>query len=364
MALDTSTLEAHLEDLTTDYYDLQFPSAFKLNEPPSALEALRMISKSHPTVIRGYSPLCEGVDHDWRMPATYTKLHGNMAEVTIAITDDGLADSVRTLGSGDTTFVKPLEERMSMATFLSKLTTTSDEALYLQSQDGNIYRSQPGMRNEPDLVSFQQVVERDVPWMRDAMGCTAEAVNLWIGNNRSTTSFHHDPYENVYHVLSGIKRFTLLSPIEGLCLEQHFHPPSTLVRGADGKLQPERDPEPAHPVPWVQSLIPPGEVRPLIVELEEGDTLYLPADWWHKVEQEEGSGGLAVAVNYWYTSELRPERYALLRFAQRVARSAGREGVLDPDAGMDDDNGDIDDVMFSDGSVTSGDEWDPAEWGR
>lgn len=66
----------------------------------------------------------------------------------------------------------------------------------------------------------------------------------------------------------------------------------------------------------------------------------------------------------WYTSELRPERYALLRFAQRVARSAGRNGVLDPDAGMDEDEHGIDDVMYSDASVTDEDEWDPQEWGR
>lgn len=84
-----------------------------------------------------------------------------------------LADSVRTLASGETTFVKPLEERMSIATFLSKLTTPSDEALYLQSQDGNIYRAQPGLREEPELASFQQVVERDVAWMRDAMGMSS-----------------------------------------------------------------------------------------------------------------------------------------------------------------------------------------------
>lgn len=69
----------------------------------------------------------------------------------------------------------------------------------------------------------------------------------------------------------------------------------------------------------------------------------------------------------WYTSELRPERYALLRFAQRVARSAGRQGVLDPDAGIDDDDDDdngIDSVMYSDGSVTDENEWDPQAWGR
>lgn len=72
---------------------------------------------------------------------------------------------------------------------------------------------------------------------------------------------------------------------------------------------------------------------------------------------------LAALTTSWYTSDLRPERYALLRFAQRVARSAGREGVLDPDAGMGDE-GSADDVLFSDGSVTDEDEWDPKEWGR
>lgn len=104
-----------------------------------------------------------------------------------------LADSVRTLASGETTFVKPLEERMSIATFLSKLTSGGDEALYLQSQDGNIYRSQPGMSDEPELASFQQVVERDVPWMRDAMGgsriagaCSAAkcCAQEWLTRNR------------------------------------------------------------------------------------------------------------------------------------------------------------------------------------
>lgn len=41
----------------------------------------------------------------------------------------------------------------------------------------------------------------------------------------------------------------------------------------------------------------PDVVRPIIITVQEGETLYLPADWWHKVEQSEGSGGLAVAIN-------------------------------------------------------------------
>jgi jumonji domain-containing protein 7 len=57
-------------------------------------------------------------------------------------------------------------------------------------------------------------------------------VNLWIGSSRSVTSFHHDPYvpllvtiadirfENIYHVLSGSKTFSLVSPIEGLFFDR------------------------------------------------------------------------------------------------------------------------------------------------
>jgi jumonji domain-containing protein 7 len=36
------------------------------------------------------------------------------------------------------------------------------------------------------------------------------------------------------------------------------------------------------------------------VTLEEGDLLYLPAMWYHKVSQSSGEEGFALAVNYWY----------------------------------------------------------------
>ena len=57
---------------------------------------------------------------------------------------------------------------MTMADFLSRI--HGDEVLYLQSQDGNVYRSEPGMRDEPELASFQSAFVPDIPWMREATG--------------------------------------------------------------------------------------------------------------------------------------------------------------------------------------------------
>lgn len=51
-------------------------------------------------------------------------------------------------------------------------------------------------------------------WASEALGCLPEAVNLWIGNDLSETSFHKDHYENVYAVVSGEKHFLLLPPTD------------------------------------------------------------------------------------------------------------------------------------------------------
>jgi jumonji domain-containing protein 7 len=36
---------------------------------------------------------------------------------------------------------------------------------------------------------FTEDVETDIPWATKALGSKPEAVNLWIGNERATTSF-------------------------------------------------------------------------------------------------------------------------------------------------------------------------------
>nr|XP_018262200.1 uncharacterized protein I303_05216 [Kwoniella dejecticola CBS 10117]OBR84358.1 hypothetical protein I303_05216 [Kwoniella dejecticola CBS 10117] len=354
------SLVRHLEQLLDDYRDLQVHDATTYDQPPSSIETLRMINRAHPAIIQGFSPLTSAAQgHDWTKAETYENVSSDQ-QVTVAITDDGLADSVRQLEDGSTTFVKALDEKMTISDLISNLGQRSDsrshEAYYLQSQDGNIYRSTPRPYGPPELQAFQEYIERDVSWMKDAIGAEAEAVNLWIGDKKSTTSLHHDPYENVYHVLAGTKIFTLISPIEGLWLDQYFHKPSTLQRSPSGSLTAVLDDEPAYPIPWVSSAEFPSHIQPLRVEVREGETLYLPANWWHRVEQEEGETGIVVAVNYWYPAEIHPQYYAYERLARRIARSAGREGVI-PVPGDE-----VPDIVWSEDD--SGEEWDPAEWGR
>jgi jumonji domain-containing protein 7 len=82
-------------------------------------------------------------------------------------------------------FVKPLEYRMPISEFLQRMKASQVEALrnasdpdmqrevlYLQSQDGNIYRSEPRYDGwgGSELKVLQNYVERDVHWMSEALG--------------------------------------------------------------------------------------------------------------------------------------------------------------------------------------------------
>jgi hypothetical protein len=46
----------------------------------------------------------------------------------------------------------------------------SKEIVYLQSQDGNIYRYPPRPGSEPQLRNLQAYVESEVSWMEEALG--------------------------------------------------------------------------------------------------------------------------------------------------------------------------------------------------
>lgn len=59
------------------------------------------------------------------------------------------------------------------------------------------------------------------------------------------------------------------------------------------------------PIRWSSVLDPnvpgflPREAHPISITVSAGESLYLPAGWWHHVRQT----GLTIAVNYWYDME-------------------------------------------------------------
>lgn len=176
-------------------------------------------------------------------------------------------------------------------------------------------------------------VPKSIPFARIALEKNPDAINFWLGNARSTTAMHKDPYENIYVQILGQKHFVLLPPIESACVNEQEHPAATYQPGngptddiSKLNLHPTLD-EPASTIPfamWDPDLPERNKTpfshlsRPVRVTLNPGDILYLPALWYHKVSQSCSPEGICCAVNYWYDMEYTGSFHALSTFARRV----------------------------------------------
>lgn len=104
-------------------------------------------------------------------------------------------------------FVTPHERTMPFADFVRQLAvrgaTSAEGVPYAQPQNGSLHTEYAALAGD---------VEGELPWASEALGCRPEAVNFWMGDERAVTSFHKDHYENLYAVVAGAKRFTLLPP--------------------------------------------------------------------------------------------------------------------------------------------------------
>ncbi|KAJ7638816.1 cupin-like domain-containing protein [Roridomyces roridus] len=191
----------HLKWLASEYYDLNGSHIDVLEEPPTALEFSRLVNISRPVLIRGVQlPSVRLWDNE------YLAAVMGEQEISIAVTPNGRADSVTQAPDGELYFLEPHVEKMKMADFLAKLSDDDSNIHYLQSQNGNIYSSQS------DASEFQALrcdIPSEIKWCSGALGKSPDAVNLWIGDHRSVTSIHSDPYENIYTVVQGAKHFTL-----------------------------------------------------------------------------------------------------------------------------------------------------------
>ncbi|PWW79968.1 Clavaminate synthase-like protein [Tuber magnatum] len=241
--------ERALEGLLSTYHDLINAFVTRVPGPPTPLE-------NQPVVFTG---LMEGWGALERWNDRHLRERMEGRNIDVAVTPLGNADSI----------VK-----------------------YAQPQDGNLGKEFATLA--PDLPS-------SLDFAGSALLSTPDAVNVWIGNSDSTSALHKDNYENLYCQVLGRKKFVLLSPLEGICVQGKSLPVASY--DSQGKVGveegrrvngwPSVDPDVGDCGKWW------GKARPAMVELHRGEVLYLPALWHHKVSQEEGDEGICCAVNYW-----------------------------------------------------------------
>ncbi|KAH9850763.1 Clavaminate synthase-like protein [Lenzites betulinus] len=296
--------------LAEEYHELNGTQFDVLDTFPTALEFSRLVHIGRPVLIRASAiPGAEDA-RIWSKQWIGAKM--GTRKISVAITPNGRADAVTSGPDGRLYVVEPHTEQMNVDSFLETLSSASHEDTdkrseihYLQSQNGNLFTNRyfdlAGGDDPSEFEPLREYIPSEVPWCSDALDKSPDAVNLWIGDQKSVTSIHSDPYENIYTVIRGSKQFTLLPPTEGWCLKERRYPHATYVRAADTpKL--ELVPSSAD-TPWCAA-------HPIEVTVNAGETLYLPAGWWHYVRQR----GYTVAVNYWYDMEGRGTSWVWLNF--------------------------------------------------
>ncbi|KAK0643093.1 cupin-like domain-containing protein [Cercophora newfieldiana] len=316
-----------IAELIKNYNELNSSHITELDEEPSALEFMRFVARNTPFVVRGAAA-------NWKATQTWSArfLEDHLADetVNVAVTPIGKADSPTLHDDGSLIFAKPWEEDQPFPTFLNYViqqektqsSSLPSEVRYAQTQNDNL-------RHE--YSSLFSHVQHDIPFARIALQHPSpDAINLWIGNSRSTTTLHKDNYENLYVQILGRKHFVLLPPHCQPCVNEKPLKPAQYHRAADGSGLELRLDEQGEDVPFATwDPDRPGEettgysglAEPMRVTLEPGDMLYLPAMWYHKVSQSCSDEGICVAVNYWYDMDFSGPLYPLSTFVRSVNNS-------------------------------------------
>ncbi|THH33695.1 hypothetical protein EUX98_g611 [Antrodiella citrinella] len=319
--MDTNEKLSVLKWISQEYYELNGTRYETMDRLPSSLE----FSK----IVRVASPIPDATkswSDDFLISRSGTR------PISIAVTPNGRADAVTGGLDGLEYFAEPHTEQITMENFLSKISSGARDAhpeiCYLQSQNGNVFSSDGSQESE--FEAFKSQIPEDLPWCSEALDSTPDAVNLWIGDQRSVTSIHSDPYENIYTVVRGSKTFTLLPPTEGWCLAERTYPHAQYKRTEPYSRLTLVPSQGTAPIRWSSVADPnlPGalnaEAHPMEITVGPGESLYLPAGWWHYVRQS----GVTIAVNYWYDLESRGSSWVWLNLLRGSAEPPSSTGAL------------------------------------
>ncbi|KAI9711851.1 MAG: hypothetical protein M1820_001996 [Bogoriella megaspora] len=322
-------LDRAIAELMVSYHELNSSVIEELFEEPTPLEFMRYVALNRPFVIR------KGAD-EWearrKWDADYLIERMGEDKVKVAWTRDGDADAVVwDDATSQMIFRKPAYQNESFTSCLRRiqhpdLQGPGSNVCYLQGQNDCL-------RDEYEPLAHD--VPPSIPFARIALQCKPDAINFWLGNSRSVTSLHKDNYENIYVQILGRKHFVLLPPVDVAAVAETTVPAASyrweaIKAGTDAILTYGLD-SPAELVPfptWDPDL--PNKratkfsklAQPMRVTLGEGDMLYLPAQWFHKVSQTCDIDNLCCAVNYWYDMEYSGTFLPAMSFVRSAAELA------------------------------------------
>ncbi|XP_074270495.1 lysine-specific demethylase JMJ32 [Silene latifolia] len=294
----------------------------RLDSPPSPIEFYRnFVAPNKPCIISN------ALEH-WTALSLWSSdeyLCGvlDSSEVSVHLTPNGRADSLvpHPEDPSSLCFASAHVEQMPFSDALpliSKPKKNANMVAYMQQQN-DCFRSEYS-------VLFSDC-DTHIGWASEALGCLPEAVNLWIGNHLSETSFHKDHYENLYAVVSGEKHFTLLPPTDVHRLYIRPYPTAQYSYSQNRREFSLQLDDPIRHVPWCSVNPDPSQgmkerewnkfplyfdgPKPFECTVKAGEMLYLPSMWFHYVKQSPRT----IAVNYWYDMQF-DIKYAYFNFLQ------------------------------------------------
>jgi jumonji domain-containing protein 7 len=367
-----------------DFYDdvehlwCQKKNIPRLERPPSALQFLRdFVAPSRPCIIRN-AVLRQSTDE--KSPILTLTLDDLVErypeqELVVDATPDGHGDCLRCVAdhgedgapttAAKKVFVQPEERRMTLSEFRQRLrchegrhepyfrdppptvfqlTQTEEtknaqnvDELQPKSEEAVLYYSRQNDCLRTELASLWSSLLAFVPetidWAEEAFAMgPPDAVNLWIGNERATSSMHKDHYENLFYVLSGEKVFTICPPADAAFFyEQEFESgrfQSSADNGEEWKIRLDVQDGSPSTVRWIAADVTAKEdpkqlqefpllkyTHPIEVHVRAGELLYLPSLWFHRVTQTCET----VGINYWFDMKFDSPNWCYFHFLQQLS---------------------------------------------
>lgn len=270
---------------------------------PRRIERVSFASLSPLLFLRDYVAvnkpviITDAIDHwaalqQWQDIEYLRQTAGNTL-VSINTTPHGRGDCII-----DDLFVKPYEIQRPFGHFLNYLTKPHLDPFlpgvaYLSHQNDSLRKELPLLLSDID--------PNILPFGPEVFGGKPDAINLWIGDEHAESALHKDPYENLYAVVRGVKIFTLLPPTDHpfLC-EKKVPSASFKYEDQTGWIILCETDQPI--TSWIPIDVDqdehnfPVQSPAVKVSVHAGEVLFLPALWYHKVEQE----GITIAANAWY----------------------------------------------------------------